>query len=379
MISKKTYIPAKPRNKKLIGGMIVSSGSTVSGGPQHSHANKPVIDRLTQPNIDVLSKLSLYQTGVEMVQAVDEFGAPIVDEFGAPVMIEKLVPVIDSFGNPVLDLNGDPVMETVAVYAVKSSVSIISEKEITAYGPDGGEEGEGGSYDMLLSWVDYTEEKANWVVSAALSKGLLDRIVALEAGGSGGSNVAWGTLASGYRELTVEGTTYSVAMSIHTHTKSQISDFAHSHAISDVTGLQTALDGKASSSHAHSWSSITSKPSTFTPSAHTHSVSDVTGLQTALDGKASSLHGHAISDVAGLQTSLDGLVTISTAQIITGAKTFSAALTATVKVVTPTLDLGNGWTIVAGTGQLEIRQNGVLKARYTSGGLVESGEITAYS
>ncbi|MBP9578535.1 MAG: hypothetical protein KBE39_03220, partial [Parabacteroides sp.] len=34
-----------------------------------------------------------------------------------------------------------------------------------------------------------------------------------------------------------------------------------------------------------SWSEITGKPSAFTPSAHIHSISDITGLQTALDGK----------------------------------------------------------------------------------------------
>lgn len=35
-----------------------------------------------------------------------------------------------------------------------------------------------------------------------------------------------------------------------------------------------------------SWSSITGKPSTFPPEAHTHPIANVTGLQTALDGKA---------------------------------------------------------------------------------------------
>jgi hypothetical protein len=37
-----------------------------------------------------------------------------------------------------------------------------------------------------------------------------------------------------------------------------------------------------------SWSGITDKPSTFAPSSHTHAISDVTGLQTALDGKQAS-------------------------------------------------------------------------------------------
>jgi len=34
------------------------------------------------------------------------------------------------------------------------------------------------------------------------------------------------------------------------------------------------------------WETLTGKPSTFTPSAHVHAISDVTGLQTALDAKA---------------------------------------------------------------------------------------------
>lgn len=40
------------------------------------------------------------------------------------------------------------------------------------------------------------------------------------------------------------------------------------------------------------WSEITGKPATFAPSAHTHSISDVTNLQTALDGKAATSHNH---------------------------------------------------------------------------------------
>ena len=61
---------------------------------------------------------------------------------------------------------------------------------------------------------------------------------------------------------------------------------SHSHAMSDVTGLQSALDGKAASSH-------------------THAVSDVTGLQDSLDAKAALSHTHGMSDVTGLQDALD--------------------------------------------------------------------------
>ena len=57
--------------------------------------------------------------------------------------------------------------------------------------------------------------------------------------------------------------------------------------ITSVTGLQSALDGKALASH-------------------THAQSDVTGLDTALAGKAPTSHTHAIANVTGLQAALDG-------------------------------------------------------------------------
>ena len=49
-----------------------------------------------------------------------------------------------------------------------------------------------------------------------------------------------------------------------------------------------------------------------TPLAHTHTQADVTGLETALAGKASSVHAHAISDVTGLQAALDSKASAAT-------------------------------------------------------------------
>lgn len=52
------------------------------------------------------------------------------------------------------------------------------------------------------------------------------------------------------------------------------------------------------------WSTLGGKPSTFTPSAHTHPISDVTNLQTNLttlqtniDGKANTSHTHTASQI----------------------------------------------------------------------------------
>jgi len=41
------------------------------------------------------------------------------------------------------------------------------------------------------------------------------------------------------------------------------------------------------------WTDIVNKPSTYAPSAHGHAIADVTGLQTALDGKSATSHTHA--------------------------------------------------------------------------------------
>jgi len=75
---------------------------------------------------------------------------------------------------------------------------------------------------------------------------------------------------------------------------------SHTHAISDVTSLQTALDGKASTTHTHAISDVTNLQSTLNgkaSSSHTHAISDVTGLQTALDGKAAASHTHTPSQI----------------------------------------------------------------------------------
>jgi len=84
---------------------------------------------------------------------------------------------------------------------------------------------------------------------------------------------------------------------------------SHSHVISDVTGLQGALDSKAGSAHNHTldalsnvtvtnnstgeilrwagtaWVNATLAEAGIAAVSHTHVVSDVTGLQGALDGK----------------------------------------------------------------------------------------------
>ena len=101
----------------------------------------------------------------------------------------------------------------------------------------------------------------------------------------------------------------------HTHTKSDITDFEHTHAISGVEGLQDALDGKSDDNHTHTKSDITDFEHTHTKSditdfEHTHAISEVEGLQDALNGKVDKVEGKGLStnDFTGeLKTKLDGI------------------------------------------------------------------------
>jgi len=62
------------------------------------------------------------------------------------------------------------------------------------------------------------------------------------------------------------------ALSVRIDGKANI---VHTHIIGNVTGLQTALDGKSDTGHLHT--------GVYAPVAHSHDIADVTGLQSAID------------------------------------------------------------------------------------------------
>lgn len=75
-----------------------------------------------------------------------------------------------------------------------------------------------------------------------------------------------------------------------------------------MTGPLTLSGAPTVNLHAATKAYVDTGLGTKAATAHTHAISDVTGLQTAIDGKAALAHTHAISDVTGLQTALDGKV-----------------------------------------------------------------------
>lgn len=64
-----------------------------------------------------------------------------------------------------------------------------------------------------------------------------------------------------------------------------------------MTPLRTA-EAIAALGGASSWNDLEDKPTAFPPATHAHAVADVTGLQTALDGKSGTTHSHSLSDLA---------------------------------------------------------------------------------
>lgn len=67
---------------------------------------------------------------------------------------------------------------------------------------------------------------------------------------------------------------------------------AHTHSVSDVASLQDALDVKAALIHTHDQYALVDHAHTqYAPIEHQHFITDVQGLQTALDGKLGAVAG----------------------------------------------------------------------------------------
>ena len=113
------------------------------------------------------------------------------------------------------------------------------------------------------------------------------------------------------------------------HAASYFAHATHSHAIADVNGLQAALnatgdmkksvydaDGDGVVDNAKKLDGKTLAQ--FAPAQHSHDMSQVSGLSSALMGKADAAHSHEIADVNGLQAALDGKINTTYTLSITG-------------------------------------------------------------
>ena len=104
-------------------------------------------------------------------------------------------------------------------------------------------------------------------------------------------------------------------------------DAVHSHVISSTTGLQDALDNKSGILHTHTeYALAVHAHPTYALASHAHTVSDVTGLQTVLNGKADSTHAHVISDVTALQEALNDKAFANHTHTASNISNFSTAV-----------------------------------------------------
>ena len=115
------------------------------------------------------------------------------------------------------------------------------------------------------------------------------------------------------------------------HAASYFAQATHSHAITDVNGLQEELNGKGAGDMKKSVydadgdgvvdnaKKLDGKTlAQFAPAQHSHDMSQVSGLSSALTGKADAAHSHEIADVNGLQAALDGKINTTYTLSITG-------------------------------------------------------------
>ncbi len=73
-----------------------------------------------------------------------------------------------------------------------------------------------------------------------------------------------------------------------------------------LDNMQVEINGKAEAEHTHDEYAEANHTHNYAATAHTHAQSDVTGLETTLSGKANTSHTHAQNEVTGLSTALDG-------------------------------------------------------------------------
>jgi len=129
----------------------------------------------------------------------------------------------------------------------------------------------------------------------------------------GDSDVLTAIFASNNYDPVVRKGTFgnSVDYKIYTTEDFLSSDFAptiHTHLYSDIPGLETDLNNKASLVHTHTYSDIPGLETDLNnkaSSVHTHTYSDIPGLETDLNNKANISHNHTIDEVVDLQDTLD--------------------------------------------------------------------------
>lgn len=146
-----------------------------------------------------------------------------------------------------------------------------------------------------------------------------------------------------------------VGMSGTAGTNYPMASESHTHSISNVTNLQSTLDGKQPKGDYATSKALTDGLAGKANTAHTHTVANVTGLQTTLDGKIPKTGNRGA--LAGYSTSAVGTTVDASAKdsqyATSGAVTVKngatgQAWTKVVKMSAGTVTLESNWAWVDG-------------------------------
>lgn len=146
-----------------------------------------------------------------------------------------------------------------------------------------------------------------------------------------------------------------VGMSGTAGTNYPMASESHTHSISNVTNLQSTLDGKQPKGDYATSKALTDGLAGKANTAHTHTIADVTGLQDALDGKIpktgnrGALAGYSTSAVGTTvdASAMDSQYATSGAVTVKNGAT-GQAWTKVVKMSAGTVTLESNWAWVDG-------------------------------
>lgn len=208
--------------------------------------------------------------------------------------------------------------------------TVVITQQTGAPGPPGIGMPTGGTTNQVLAKNSNTDYDFKFVDAATGGGGSVDSV-----------NGQTGVVVLDANDVDARPETWVPAWSEVSGKPTSFTPATHTHAITDTTGLETALAGKqpagsyALSVHAHSTSDVTGLDAalagkqaagSYAAATHTHATADVTGLDTALAGKAASSHTHTIANVTNLQTTLDGKAATSHTHTTANITDFATAV-----------------------------------------------------
>jgi hypothetical protein len=178
------------------------------------------------------------------------------------------------------------------------------------------------------------------------------------------TGTAWGT------SITDNSSNWNTAYGWGNHASAGYAASSHTHSIANVTGLQTALDGKQASG-------------SYAASVHTHAISDVTGLQTALAGKQAQLNGTGFVKVSGTTVSYDNSTYLTTASATStylplAGGSLTGALNGTIASFTLNQPSSSAVTITNTNTSSYLSRASFKANQGTIQGILEAGNSTVY-